>query len=289
MWDRDAARLMAETLRQGGEAVEIAPDATAAWERLKADQVGVVILDLTSPQVEEMMLLRMARSCEKTMDVPFLFLIRADSPPPGLPPLGSEVVRDGWLALPCPPQQFVLHAKKLLGQVLHQRQANGLGRAAEETGGAQDQPASSPPPPPTLRLPEITAQGAGPIAFAGQLDALNVTSILSLVEPLKLTGVLTVSDGKHHGSVHFAQGAVTHAQLMDIEGPDALFLLFHMKKGSFRFEFGQPSPVRTIQGNTTMLLLEGLRHMDTARAVIQEYKQRRRRSVEQAQNQERGM
>jgi CheY-like chemotaxis protein len=277
MWDRETARVLAETLRQGGEAVELAPDAAAAWERLKENQVGLVILDLTSPQVEEVMLLRMARSCEKTMDVPFLFLIRADSPPPGLPPLGSEMVRDGWLALPCPPQQFVLHAKKLLGQILHQRQADGLRAATDEILGAQDRAPSPSSPEPLLKLPEISAQGAGPIAFAGQLDALNVTSILSLVEPLKLTGVLTVTDGKHSGSVHFAQGAVTHAQLMDIQGPDALFLLFHMKKGSFRFEFGQPSAVRTIQGNTTMLLLEGLRHMDTARAVIQEYKQRRSR------------
>jgi hypothetical protein len=130
------------------------------------------------------------------------------------------------------------------------------------------------PLPPVATAPEdlLNAHGA---VFAGKLGTLDVTKIISMIEPLRLTGVLTVSDGKRMGLVHFIEGAVRHAELHDIEGADALFLLFHLKSGAFRFDLEPPAQKRSIEGNTMSLLLEGLRQMDEAKAIIKAFQQNR--------------
>jgi hypothetical protein len=111
--------------------------------------------------------------------------------------------------------------------------------------------------------------------FSGQIGQLDVTKILGMIEPLRLTGVLRVADEQREGSVHFISGAARHAELNEIEGPDALFLLFHLKSGSFRFDTSAPGDKRTIEGNTMALLLEGLRQMDEAKAMVKAFRDKR--------------
>jgi hypothetical protein len=111
--------------------------------------------------------------------------------------------------------------------------------------------------------------------FSGRLGVLDCTKIISMIEPLRLGGMLSLTDGKRAGHIYFIDGAVRHAELHDIEGADALFLLFHLKHGAFRFELQSASPKRTIEGNTMALLLEGLRQMDEAKAIIKTFQQNR--------------
>lgn len=105
--------------------------------------------------------------------------------------------------------------------------------------------------------------------FAGRLGILDVPRIMSMVEPLRLTGALRVADGRMRiGHVHFINGAVRHADLHELEGAEALFALFHFQKGAFRFDLTPPTPNQSIEGNTMMLLLEGLRKKDEAQQLV---------------------
>jgi hypothetical protein len=129
---------------------------------------------------------------------------------------------------------------------------------------------------------DMEAPAAPPVGAAaqqaelsGRLEAIELPQVLSLIEPMKLTGTLTVSDEKRAGTIYFVEGSVCHARMMDIEGADALFLLFHMKEGSFRFDRGEPVTIRTIQGNVTALLLEGMRQMDMAKEAIMQHQMKR--------------
>jgi hypothetical protein len=260
---------LAAILHQNNEAALTATATQDAWDCIKAGAVGCVVQDLTQQGVDPLTLFRAARSCQATSWIPFLFLVKKDFHIPNLDLAGPELARDSWLVLPCSAQLFLTSVRALLDQRL--------------SGDMQNLA-----PLPGLTLADLEADPAGEdedhvgtdgldskTVFAGQIGQLDVTKILSMVEPLRLTGTLKVGDSKRVGNVYFVDGAVRHAQLNEIEGPDALFLLFHLKAGAFRFELSEPCGKRSIEGNTMALLLEGLRQMDEAKQLVKALQERR--------------
>ncbi|MCZ7643750.1 MAG: DUF4388 domain-containing protein [Planctomycetota bacterium] len=258
---------LAGALQREGETALTCGNIQDAWECLRGGSVGIVVLDLTSPTLDEFAFFRAARSAHNFSDMPFLLLIRRDYQPPVLASIGGESIRDAWLTLPCPTAHFMSLIRSLRSQpgrtrdvlplVLRPTVSKLVAVGADEYGAV------------------ISAPPAAPGIFEGQLGAIDVTKILSMLEPLKLTGILAVSDDKRDGRIFFVEGSVHHATLHDIEGADALFLLFHMRHGRFHFQKGEPVGKRTIQGNTMQLLLEGLRQMDEAKAAIRDFQKRR--------------
>jgi CheY-like chemotaxis protein len=274
------AGLLAEALAHNGVPVETLEGAQAAWERIRQEGIGLIVLDLTSPRLDDLVLLRTVRSCLRTIDIPFLFLLRSDYKMPTLDGIMHEMARDGWLTLPCPAQQFALLARRMLQQMARGRDRSGLAALASKTSLLKRRPlliAGAPDAAHVEEEPEPeTPPGEAPL-FAGQLSTIDVPQILNFIEPKRLTGKLTVTDGKREGAVYFLDGACHHAKLIEIEGPDALFLLFHLKEGAFRFNTCEVVPERTIQGNVTALLLEGLRQMDMAKAAIKHYQEHKKK------------
>ncbi|HYG77261.1 MAG TPA: DUF4388 domain-containing protein [Planctomycetota bacterium] len=251
-------------LQQAGETALAPQSLRDAWECVRGNLVGCVILDLTGPAGEAMSFFRAARSFSKSNTVPFLFLISSAEQISKLEPYGTESVTDQWLVLPSSADAFLDKVRSLLVQ----RTPSHIPTfAPRRPGGTAVQVQ------PNVITPEELLKTPG--VFSGALGVLDVTKILSMVEPLRLTGVLNVSDGKRYGQIHFVEGAVRHAELHDIEGADALFLLFHLKTGAFRFDLEQPTPKKTIVGNTMALLLEGLRQMDEAKAIIKSFRENR--------------
>jgi len=252
-------------LQQAGETALAPQSIRDAWECVRGNIVGCIILDLTGPAGESMAFFRAARSYSKSVTTPFLFLINGTEQIPKLESFGTESVSDSWLVLPSSADQFLDKVRSLLSQRTPVYVPTFAPRRAGATAmGIQ---------PPLVVLPDDLLKIPG--VFSGKLGVLDVTKILSMVEPLRLTGVLSVSDGKRYGQIHFVEGAVRHAELHDIEGADALFLLFHLKSGAFRFDLEQPTSKKTIAGNTMALLLEGLRQMDEAKAIIKAFRDTR--------------
>lgn len=249
-------------LQQSGETALVPRNTRDAWECVRTNVAGCVVLDLAGPPTEVVAFLRTVRSSSKTSSVPFLFLIEDSEQIPKFEALGAEAASDLWLVLPSSADQFLEKVRSLLSQ----RSAPAPVFMPRHGPAA---PASE-----TVVQPDELLNKPGSV-FSGRLGVLDVTKILSMVEPLRLTGVLSVSDGKRYGQVHFVEGAVRHAELQDIEGADALFLLFHLKGGAFRFDLEQATGKRTILGNTMALLLEGLRQMDEAKAIIKAFQQNR--------------
>lgn len=283
--------LLAQILSRIGHQVLTAQTPEDAWECLKSGQVCLIVLDLTNSNPDQVMFLRAVRSSSRTAEIPMLFITRSGYKPPLLLPLGEECARDGWLPVPCPSQHF----SQLVRQIMEQRDSRSPNLPASDAASgflpvpaeaapvpAGVSPGLLPPDPAPLRSGQPAAEAAmvpapslPPGLFAGQLGALDITKILGLLETLRLTGTLTVSDDKREGKIHFVEGSVWHAELAGIQGPDALFLLFHLKTGEFRFDIGLPAAERTIQGNTMGLLLEGLRQMDEAKTIIKRLQERR--------------
>ncbi|MBI3832114.1 MAG: DUF4388 domain-containing protein [Planctomycetes bacterium] len=276
--DEHKLGLFAEILGKIGAPVLTAQSVEDAWECVKAGAVGVVVHDLTYPMPDDTLLMRATRSSPTTYNIPYLFVTRNDQPQPILQPVGDEQVLDAWIVLPCPSQQFCNKVLVLM-DVSRQQQAKLAAQAAVEVGKAIALSA------PGAAAPQETAgsqaEPATTSIFRGKLGAFDIVKIMSMLEPLKLTGTLVVTDEKREGRIHFVDGSVRHANMNEMIGPDALFLLFHLKKGDFRFEPGEPTAERTIQGNTMGLLLEGMRQMDEAKTIIKRLQERRGQQTEQ--------
>jgi DNA-binding response OmpR family regulator len=262
---------LAAILHQANETALTAGNIKDAWDCIKAGAVACVVQDLTTMGGDALTLFRACRSAQQSSHIPFLFLVKKDYKVTKLETFGAELARDGYLVLPCSSQLFLTAVRALLEQKAHEGQALPAAPAEGGSKGSGSAMAS-------------VATGARPEAddllnvggvFAGKLGLLDVTKLLSMFEPLKVTGVLKLTDGKRVGSIHFIDGAVRHAELNEIEGPDALFLLFHLKSGAFRFDLTEASEKRTIEGNTMALLLEGLRQMDEAKAMVLAFKTRK--------------
>jgi CheY-like chemotaxis protein len=269
--DEETLGALAAILQQAGHPILTAQTAFDAWECVKAGAVHAVVLDLNIDGADAWTLFRSVRSSRRTCTLPFLFLISDVPVPPQLEAHGPDTASDAWLALPCTAPQFLASMREL-----EQKRVN-----LQSRGGnfAVIAPIESPRPAkrsdPALRAvvdPNDLLKKDS--VFSGQLGVLDVTRILSMIEPLKLTGILTLTDGKRTGRVHFIDGAVRHAELHEIEGADALFLLFHLKSGTFCFEAAAPTAKKTIAGNTMTLLLEGLRQMDEAKMLVKSFQGR---------------
>ena len=257
--------MLGAILNQNEETALMAQTVEDAWGCLRTGTVGCVVHDLTATSLDALTLFRAARSSQGTEWIPFLFLIARDFPLPALERGGAELVHDCWLGLPCSAQLFLTTVRSLLNQKIS-RQTQALLKlpAVAETKPAE----------PSHCDPDALLTDKGAI-FTGQIGTLDVTKILGMLEPLRLTGLLRVADGKRLGRVHFVEGCVRHAEMNEIEGPDALFLLFHLKSGNFRFDSSPPPQRQTIAGNTMQLLLEGMRQMDEAKALVKAFHQKR--------------
>lgn len=285
---------LASILNKAGATALTAQHASDAWEIMRSGPVACVVQDLTNVTHDSFLFFRSCRSSRNTFGIPFLFLATAEFIAPKFEGVWPETARDNWLPLPCPAHQFLSSIRSLIS-------ANQPASGAAPLPFSAPSPVSSPTPAASgaqpgissttntaamlapvggkpyassVYLPAVNAANAVNALFSGKLGMLQFSQILGLIEPLNLTGVLKLFDGVRTGSVHFVDGKVFHAELNEIEGSEALFLLFHIKKGSFQFEVGPPTPRRTVEGNTMSLLLEGMRKMDEAKAMVSAIKER---------------
>lgn len=277
--DKGMSLTLSDLLRRSGETATLAQTPEHAWACIKSGQIAVVILDLSKPTNDCFVLLRAARSSAVTQDLPFLFLTQPDFRPPVLPSIGIERVRDTWLPMSSPGETMGNMVSRLLQHLNYCRQRTPQSNVAPPVKPSEPlvTPGSSGT---SVRIPapSETDSSDGTVqinVLSGRIDSIDVTKILGMIEPMGLTGTLKVCDALRDGEVYFVKGSVWHAKMQEIEGPDALFLLFHMKKGEFRFDITPAVEERSIRGNTMSLLLEGLRQMDEAKRVIREHHERR--------------
>jgi DNA-binding response OmpR family regulator len=78
--------------------------------------------------------------------------------------------------------------------------------------------------------------------FAGNLRDVSFCEILQLFEMTRKQGVLSVKASTGKGTLSLANATLTNAAWNDLEGEDAVFEMFGLKEGSFRFQPKEVSP-----------------------------------------------
>jgi hypothetical protein len=103
------------------------------------------------------------------------------------------------------------------------------------------------------------------VELRGNLKDFSLPDIIQLVGFGRKTGVLRVVCAGGGAALFFEEGNVIHAEFPGAEGEKAVFSLFRVPHGEFRFQTNVPSPARTIAMDPTNLVMEAARLLDESR------------------------
>jgi len=103
------------------------------------------------------------------------------------------------------------------------------------------------------------------VELRGNLKDFSLPDIIQLVGFGRKTGVLRVNSQRGDAALFFEEGNVIHAEFPGSSGQEAVFALFRVGHGEFRFQGDVSSPARTIEMDPTNLVMEAARLLDEAR------------------------
>lgn len=101
------------------------------------------------------------------------------------------------------------------------------------------------------------------MSLKGSLTSINLADIIQLVSNSRQSGrfILTRDSGQK-GQIYLKNGEITHAEIDEFKGEDAIFTLISWSDGEFAFEEGDFETQTTIHRSITSLLMESARRID---------------------------
>jgi len=103
------------------------------------------------------------------------------------------------------------------------------------------------------------------VELRGNLKDFSLPDIIQLVGFGRKTGVLRVECENGGAALYFEDGDVVHAENCGLEGEKAVYALFCVPDGEFRFQTEIEPPGRTISMDPTNLIMEAARLLDESR------------------------
>lgn len=105
------------------------------------------------------------------------------------------------------------------------------------------------------------------MAFQGSLKELPLPDIIQLVSVSGKTGKFTLSRDADRGFIYLKNGQMTHAQVGDLMGEEAIYALAIWNHGEFQFSPNEEPDRQTITKSNTNLLMEAARRLDEWRVL----------------------
>lgn len=115
------------------------------------------------------------------------------------------------------------------------------------------------------RATEVAAPQRG---ISGDLANLSLPDIFQILSLGQKTARVTLGNGGSEGTIWFDAGATVHSELNDVTGEEACFEMLGWKDGTFCIEHGLTSEDVSIEMDTMMVVMEGLRLADEANAEL---------------------
>ncbi len=110
-------------------------------------------------------------------------------------------------------------------------------------------------------------------ALEGSLSHLDLPGIIQMLGHSRQTGALHVNAGVADGIIFFDTGEVSHAEMGDLIGDDAVVHIVKncdgLEKGVYKFVPGYTAATRTVLRSVTELMLEALRELDEERGLAE--------------------
>jgi len=106
------------------------------------------------------------------------------------------------------------------------------------------------------------ADGGRRRGITGQIENLNLPEIVQILKLGLKTACVSLTSVERTGTIWFDGGTAVHAQTGDLAGADAFFAMLSWTAGEFTIEHGLRTSEFTIEGDTMLLLMDGLRVLD---------------------------
>jgi len=110
-------------------------------------------------------------------------------------------------------------------------------------------------------------------ALEGSLSHLDLPGIIQMLGHSRQTGALHINAGVADGIIFFDSGEVSHAEMGDLIGDDAVVHIVKncdgLEKGVYKFVPGHAAATRTVLRSVTELMLEALRELDEERGLAE--------------------
>lgn len=236
-------RVVARTLGQRGHQVTLAGDAAGAFvvgSKIKPD---LILTSTSLPAIEGWAWWERLRSLPACADAPIIFLT---SDLDGAPNARGSGPHDQRLRKPFRMEDLERAVVTALGGgTVHTL----VGQSAAPADAAEVRPSA----------------GHRPLsALRGALDQLSLSSVLTVLEMERKTGILLVEREAGVARLFLRKGHVIRADCdaPRLSGAAAVYEALTWRTGSFDFLIGDIGGVDEIQASTTFLLLEGARRLD---------------------------
>jgi two-component system, OmpR family, response regulator len=240
--DEWESALLAKFLGEAGYQVDVASEARAGFDKVRALQPDCILCDVKLPDIDGFWVARRVRT-EPTLvaTAPFLFLTDAEDSESRLQ--GLNVGADVYLTRPFRSEEVVAQVGALIDMASRLRK--------------QREPFSSEGP--------ISASGA---AFQGDIAQMSVATVLTLLELERRSGHLKVrSEAGRVAMLELNEGSLSGATLDDQtqEPTSVLRETLRWKRGRFTFRSAEVASVGGARQTIGGLLIEAMRLEDESR------------------------
>lgn len=221
-------------------------DGSEGLEKALANSPDLIISDVLMPEMDGWTFVKELRSRKELMLVPVIFLTALGSPKHRF--LGYRLGADDYCPKPFDIKDLRARVEKVLSRGRHAK------RHHEEL--LQQEEASSPN---TYRSTEEI------VSLAGSLEQMSVSTVLTILEMEKKSGVFVVKAEKE-GRMLLSDGIVVDAFLEDqsLVGVEAVYDMVGWTVGGFTFYSKKIDVDNRIKMGTPFILMEAARRADDA-------------------------
>jgi uncharacterized protein (TIGR02266 family) len=219
-----ALQLMRDALAELSVTVLEARDGKEALRLAKAEGPHLILLDVMMPQLDGFQVATLLKQDPATAEIPVIFVSALGAPKDKV--RGLNLGAEDYLAKP-------IHAEELRARV-------------------------------QMVLRRIQPSKRGAHLVSGQLEAMNLPSLVQMFEGERRTARLLLTCGDAQGEIVFEEGKITRAAQGPRKGKAAVYQLLTWGKGTFQMAPPDASSQvgGTVDGPTQALLMEGMRRLD---------------------------
>ncbi len=201
-----------------------AKEGEEALRLAKAERPDLILLDVMMPRMDGFQVAAALKQEPITAAIPIIFISALGSSRDKV--RGLDLGAEDYLVKPIDPEELKVRVRMILRR-------------------------SRPP-----QRPEALA--------SGQLQAMNLVSLVQMLEGERRTARLLLKRGTEQGEISFVDGAITRAGQGSRQGKAAVFQLLTWQEGTF--QLAAPDPASQTAANVKLsnqtLLMEGVRRLD---------------------------
>jgi two-component system OmpR family response regulator len=232
-------RMVESLMERHGHEVDKARNGREGLQKAQAFLPDLVITDVLMPEMDGWAFVRDLRSRKEFNLVPVIFLTALNSAKDRI--LGFRLGADDYLQKPFHLEELEIRVERVLR------------RSAKMAVEVQQM------------ISPATPESA--IGLNGKISQIGVSSVLTILEMERKSGVLVLKEGLRTGRVFMKEGRALDAFFdgrPKPRGADAVYEMLTWCAGRFEFSYLEVEMEDAIKTSTTHLLMEGARRIDEA-------------------------